>query len=399
MTQRDQITTLLREADAHNQAGRHEAMRASYEAAAALGSPTARNSLAICLAGGVGGPVDRAGAQALAQALNDEGDPEGRRMLAVAIASGWRDAPDFSQALALREQHAQKADPLALLETALLLTAESPGNPLIEKRLRAAAGANVLIARAALARWLMEHEPGSPDIDAEIGALERSNVYIARHLRAVQQAGGGRRQTGPGAETVLVPQINARTIAAAIPAVLADYAFTRSLIHLRPAQIFLPSGRAAGAHPHRRSLSATLHLPHQDLVLHWLERRMAQMAGLDWRRGERVTAIAYRPGEEYLPHVDYFSPSDGDAAADNMGRYGQRIRTVLVTLHDDFKGGATCFPRFDARWRGAIGDALVFDNVAPDGSPLPLSLHAGEPVSDGLKMIASVWYREKPFLD
>lgn len=399
MTERDQITALLREADAHNQAGRHQAMRACFESAAALGSPTARHNLAICLAGGVGGPVDRPGAQALAQALNDEGDPEGRRMLAVAIASGWRDAPDFSGAVALREQHARLGDPLAQLETALLLAADSADNPLIEKRFRATADANIHVARAALARWLLEHEPGSPDIDVQLDALEAAKVFIARRLRAVQLAGGHRPHSGPGGETVLAPQINARQVAGAVPAVIADYAFTRSLIHLRPAQIFLPANGGLVAHPHRKSLSATLHLPHQDIVLHWLERRMAQLAGLDWSRGERATAIAYRPGEEYLPHVDYFSSSDGDAAIANLERYGQRIRTVLVTLHDDFKGGATCFPRFDARWRGAIGDALMFDNVSPDGSPLPLSLHAGEPVSDGLKMIASVWYREKPFLD
>ncbi len=399
MTQTDTITRLLREAENHNLASRHDAMRACYEDATALGSAFARHNLAICHAGGVGGPVNRGRAQDLAEAGAREGDPQGRQMLAMAIASGWKDAPNFEQAVALREEHAQQGDPLALLETALLLAARSPDSPLIEERLRAAASENIFLARAALARWLLEHDPTSADIDTELAALEQSQVFIAKRLRAVQTAGGHRTAEKPGAQSIIVPDLNARAIAGAVPAIIADYAVTRSLIHLRPAQIYHPSLGTMGPHPHRRSLTATLHLPHQDIVLNWLERRMAELADLDWQRGERVVAIAYRPGEEYRPHVDYFSEADGPAAHDNLQRYGQRIRTVLVTLHDGFKGGATLFPRFDASWRGAIGDALVFDSTSPSGEPLPLSLHAGEPVSEGLKLIASVWYRQKPYRD
>lgn len=399
MSQQEQVAALLREADTHNQAGRHEAMRTAFERASGLGSAYARHNLAICLAGGVGGSVDRKRAQELAQGLADEGDPQGRQMLAVAIASGWKDEPDYDRALALREDHARQGDMLAHLETALLLAADSPDSPLIEERLRASAAANIFLARAALARWLLEHDPASPDIDAELRALEQAKVFIAGRLRDIQKAGGHRPASTPGSVNTMVPDLNARTIAGAIPAIIADYAVTRSLIFLRPAQIYHPSIGMMGPHPHRKSLTATLHLPHQDLVLHWLERRMAALAGLDWNTGERLVAIAYRKGEEYRPHVDYFSEADGCAANENLQRYGQRIRTALVTLYDGFEGGATQFPRFDASWRGAIGDALVFDSTSPTGEPLPLSLHAGEPVSEGLKIIGSIWYREKPFLD
>ncbi|WP_295692081.1 hypothetical protein [uncultured Maricaulis sp.] len=52
-------------------------------------------------------------------------------------------------------------------------------------------------------------------------------------------------------------------------------------------------------------------------------------------------------------------------------------------------------PAFNLRWSGKRGDALSFDNTNPDGSCARPSLHAGEPVTEGVKVIASLWLRER----
>ncbi|HCY56271.1 MAG TPA: peptidyl prolyl 4-hydroxylase subunit alpha, partial [Oceanicaulis sp.] len=57
--------------------------------------------------------------------------------------------------------------------------------------------------------------------------------------------------------------------------------------------------------------------------------------------------------------------------------------------------GETKFPRLDISWRGKKGDVLSFENVTRDGSPDPLSLHQGLPVTSGWKALASLWVREQ----
>ncbi|MBB5518241.1 hypothetical protein [Amphiplicatus metriothermophilus] len=69
----------------------------------------------------------------------------------------------------------------------------------------------------------------------------------------------------------------------------------------------------------------------------------------------------------------------------------------MALIHDRFEGGATRFTRAGARWRGRLGDALVFRNVLADGRPDPAGWHAGEPVTRGWKGIASLWLRARPF--
>jgi prolyl 4-hydroxylase len=75
----------------------------------------------------------------------------------------------------------------------------------------------------------------------------------------------------------------------------------------------------------------------------------------------------------------------------------QRILTALVYLSDDYEGGETTFPHIGLSFRGRTGDALIFRNAGPDGRPDPLSLHAGLPVTKGIKYLASRWIRAKRF--
>ena len=44
--------------------------------------------------------------------------------------------------------------------------------------------------------------------------------------------------------------------------------------------------------------------------------------------------------------------------------------------------------------KGRTGDALIFRNILANGDPDPASRHAGLPVLEGVKYLASRWIRQ-----
>ena len=121
-------------------------------------------------------------------------------------------------------------------------------------------------------------------------------------------------------------------------------------------------------------------------VIHALNRRIARAANSAVEWGEPLQVLRYRPGQEFKPHRDCTADRDN-----------QRVLTMLVYLNEDYTGGETLFLKTGLEVRGTTGDALLFRNAAPDGTPDPDSLHAGLPVTSGEKLLASRWIRQKPF--
>ena len=181
----------------------------------------------------------------------------------------------------------------------------------------------------------------------------------------------------------------------ALPAVACDYLAAGAAPLLQPAQIFDPQTGQTRADPYRTSLTATLSDGAMDLGLWGIKTVMARLSGCDFAQGEPLSVLVYRPGEEYRAHFDFMVEDGGRASADLAAR-GQRIATSLVRLNEGFAGGATAFPRLDVKWdQGRIGDAFSFDNVDASGEPDKRTLHSGEPVSAGMKILASLWLRER----
>ncbi|MEQ1753254.1 MAG: 2OG-Fe(II) oxygenase [Micropepsaceae bacterium] len=144
----------------------------------------------------------------------------------------------------------------------------------------------------------------------------------------------------------------------------------------------------------RTSKTATVHPFQQDLVMHLINQRLSDAAGLSLEQGEMLGVLMYEVGEQYRPHFDFLDPTAG--ASSQFGSAGQRIATLLVSLNDDFDGGETHFLSNKLNWRGKTGDALLFWNVDGDGKPDPTTRHAGNPVTRGTKYLLSKWFREKP---
>ena len=140
------------------------------------------------------------------------------------------------------------------------------------------------------------------------------------------------------------------------------------------------------ADPIRTSEAATFPWINETPFIHALNRRIATASRTTVEQGEPLQVLRYSPGQEYRSH------SDALPSADN-----QRIITVLVYLNDDFEGGETSFPAPGLNLRGEVGDALIFANVDDRGRPDPHATHAGRPVVNGQKWLASRWIRERPF--
>ncbi|MGJ4729257.1 prolyl hydroxylase family protein [Luteimonas sp. SDU101] len=111
--------------------------------------------------------------------------------------------------------------------------------------------------------------------------------------------------------------------------------------------------------------------------------RASDTVGVSARYFEDVQCVKYGEGDRFSPHFD--------APAVSGQRPSPREWTMLVYLNDDFEGGETFFPLLDLSVRPETGAMLVFRNKSGDGSVNGCSLHAGSPVSRGIKYACNIW--------
>ncbi|MCU0760126.1 MAG: 2OG-Fe(II) oxygenase [Steroidobacteraceae bacterium] len=123
-----------------------------------------------------------------------------------------------------------------------------------------------------------------------------------------------------------------------------------------------------------------------------IERRIAVL--LDWplENGEGMQVLRYGPGAEYRPHHDWFDPQQ-PGAAPLLQLGGQRVATVVMYLNTPARGGATVFPDGGFEAAAVRGNAVFFSYDRPHA--MTRTLHAGAPVVEGEKWIATKWLRER----
>ena len=131
-------------------------------------------------------------------------------------------------------------------------------------------------------------------------------------------------------------------------------------------------------------------------VLDQLEKRIADVTMLPRENGENIQVLHYLPGQEYLPHYDYFNPNSSSERR-HFDRGGQRIATFIMYLYTTEAGGETIFPRLDIKVKPVRGNALLFYNCDANGVVDTRTLHGGAPVIGGEKWIATRWLRQGRF--
>jgi prolyl 4-hydroxylase len=154
---------------------------------------------------------------------------------------------------------------------------------------------------------------------------------------------------------------------------------------MEPSSVLDPATGRRIAHPTRTSDGAVIGPTREDLVIQALNRRIAAVSGTAWEQGEPLAVLRYAPGQQYRLHLDTIA-----------GAANQRIKTVLVYLNEGYGGGETQFPTLGVTVRPRAGDAIVFANTLPDGRPDERARHAGLPVTQGAKWLATRWIRAAP---
>lgn len=144
----------------------------------------------------------------------------------------------------------------------------------------------------------------------------------------------------------------------------------------------------------RTSQDAHFDVLQEDVALRLVQARMAAAAGLPLDQAEQLIVLRYEPGQEYRPHRDYLPP---ESIARDRPQAGNRSRTICVYLNDVEAGGHTTFPQANLSIAPRAGDAIVFDNLDERGAPDASTLHAGLPVERGVKWLATLWIRERPY--
>ena len=155
---------------------------------------------------------------------------------------------------------------------------------------------------------------------------------------------------------------------------------------LAPAVVVDPRTGRNIPHPIRSSDGAVIGPMRESLVVRAINQRLAAITATDIAQGEALTILRYRPGQQFRPHFDAI----GNAR-------NQRTKTVLIYLNDGFSGGETQFPKLGVTIRPKAGDAIAFANTLSDDTTDPRSLHAGLPVTQGVKWLATRWIRKHPF--
>lgn len=175
------------------------------------------------------------------------------------------------------------------------------------------------------------------------------------------------------------------------PPGFSEWLIDRARDRLEQAQANDVSGEAV-----RTARTAAFGPQQRDLVLAIMQQRAGRMSGAKIELHEPPNVISYEPGQEYGLHVDYIDPSVPEFQAE-LQQFGQRSATIVTYLNDDFDGAETSFPAAGVKLRGNTGDALIWSNLMPDGTPDYNSGHCALPPTRGRKWVLSQWIRTQPF--
>jgi hypothetical protein len=134
-----------------------------------------------------------------------------------------------------------------------------------------------------------------------------------------------------------------------------------------------------------------------DSVVRELEHRLAQMTAGSIAAMEPCSIVHYQVGQEYQPHVDFFTDEQIELnRTQRLDFGGQRVATFLLYLRAPDAGGETDYPRARVRVTGERGMGVLHYNVTPDGLQDLSSLHQGNPIVRGEKWLWRSTLRAQP---
>ncbi len=157
---------------------------------------------------------------------------------------------------------------------------------------------------------------------------------------------------------------------------------------LRPSEISAEDKHQTDFRTSRTCDLGTLDNP----FLREIDRRICNMLGVDASYAEVLQGQHYKTAQEFKPHTDYFEAHEYSQYA---AQQGQRTFTFFIYLNEVVAGGETEFPRLGIKLKPQPGMAVIWNNLRPDGSPNPDTLHCAHPVLRGEKAVITKWFRAR----
>lgn len=156
----------------------------------------------------------------------------------------------------------------------------------------------------------------------------------------------------------------------------------------RPSSLFAEDARA----DFRTSESCDL--DRWSPLVRTVDDRFATLLGLPPENAEILQGQRYDLTQKFDQHHDFFNErSPYWKKATQAG--GQRSWTAMAYLNEPQAGGATRFLGLGIEIQPRAGLAIIWNNMAADGSPNADTLHEGRPVEAGVKYIVTKWFRER----
>lgn len=411
-----------------NEGNKHEALRWLKESVQG-DFPDACFTMATFQMSGVSVPYDANGARLNLSRAADLGHTDAQLLLCQLVRSGYGGERSTSRSNDLLLGLAEKNNPAAFCQIAILLNMKHAMPDTAEMFLeRSALGGNHIaayiqaakkreaalagdeLARDARIKYLyISARAGNRLASAELGGYEKSTVQDVVDATSFSMATEAnivfkdiKKVIDQDVEydfdhpemlsadnnililrKFLTPLECMYVMAAAVPTIEAS-----STIHPLTGQLV--------KNPIRTSSSTNFNPMTRDCVIYEIDKRIAIASETTVEQGEPLNVLYYRVGEEYRFHYDHLP--EGDAEDVTLLRTcGQRKYTFIISMNDGYQGGETYFPELELKYRGNIGDALVFRNLHDDGSANMLMRHASLPVVKETKWVASKWIREKDF--
>lgn len=134
-----------------------------------------------------------------------------------------------------------------------------------------------------------------------------------------------------------------------------------------------------------------------DLIMQ-LDELIAEAIGIHWSYADVTQGQRYDVDQEYKAHYDYFAPGTHDYNV-FCQFLGQRTWTFMIYLNDVVEGGGTRFRRLEKTIMPEKGKAVIWNNLNPDGSINPYTIHHGMKVRKGSKYVITKWFRERGWGD
>jgi prolyl 4-hydroxylase len=144
--------------------------------------------------------------------------------------------------------------------------------------------------------------------------------------------------------------------------------------------------------------SKTAWLYKTDPIIMRIMVRIANIVNLPLENAEALQIVKYEPNGYYNEHHDSCC-DEHQLCTEFIKRGGQRVKTVLIYLNDEFIEGATNFPVLNKKFKPPKYSAVIFNPLAKNSNKChPKAIHAGLPVKTGIKYVANLWFREQKFI-